>query len=100
MTWFKRILEEIIKQIDNGEFEDLTPNDLEQISTIIHRPETVGREAAAKFLGLSLNRFHELRDAGEIPEPRKRKGFKEKEYYMSDLCACKECLKLKYKQIR
>ena len=45
----------------------------------------MGREEAAKFLGVSLNKFHELRDAGLIPEPRKRKGFKEKEYYLSDL---------------
>ena len=97
MTWFKKILEEIIKQINDEDFEELTSNDLEQISAIIHRPETVGREAAAKFLGLSLNKFHELRDAGEIPEPRKRKGFKEKEYYMSDLRECKERLNLKNK---
>ena len=80
--------------IDNNEFEDITSKELEQISTIIHRPITVGREAAAQFLGLSLNKFHELRDKGLIPPPKKRKGFKEKEYYMSDLCKYLESLKL------
>ena len=86
-------MQEIINQIDEEEFEELTLEELEQISTLIHRPETMGREAAARFLGLSLNRFHELRDLGEIPEPRKRKGFKEKEYYSSDLRICKKRIK-------
>lgn len=31
MTWFKKILEEIIKQIDDKDFEELTSNDLEQL---------------------------------------------------------------------
>lgn len=80
--------------IDNGEFEDLTNEELEQISILIHRPEVLGREEAAKFLGISLNRFHELRNLGVIPPPRKRKGFKEMAYYMSDLRKCLKIIQL------
>lgn len=52
--------------INNNEFEDFSRKDLEDFSIIIHRPKTLGREEAAKFLGVSLNKFHELRDKGII----------------------------------
>lgn len=42
--------------IDNGEFVELSEEDLENISIIIHQPITIGREDAAKFLGVSLNK--------------------------------------------
>ena len=67
---------------------------MEKISIIIHKPEALGREAAAKFLGISLNRFHELRDEGIIPCPKKRQGFKEKEYYTRDLEKCMDLVKI------
>lgn len=93
MAWLKKILQDIIDQINDEQFEPLEIEELEEISALIHRPESVGREYAARFLGISLSRFHELRDLGEIPEPKKRKGFKEKEYYMTDLKLCKQRLK-------
>lgn len=96
MNTLKELLEKVIEMIDNGEFIELSEKDLENISIIIHNPITVGREEAAKFLGISLNRFHELRDEGIIPEPRKRKGFKEKEYYLSDLKKCLNILSKKH----
>ena len=71
--------------LKNNECEDLSDDELEQISILIHRPTTMGREDAAKFIGVSLCRFHELRDIGIIPEPRKIKGQKEKLYYASGL---------------
>ena len=55
------------------------------LSMLIHRPETVGREDAAKLMGVSLNRFHEFKNMGIISEPRKIKGHKEKGYCISDL---------------
>jgi hypothetical protein len=85
MKLLRRLALEVIRMVDEGEFEDLTSTELELISTIIHRPLTMGREDAAKYLGVSLNRFHELKDMGIIAEPRKIKGFKEKAYYVSDL---------------
>ena len=85
MKRLKLLIEQVLKMIDNDEFEDLNDADIELISAIIHRPLTMGREDAAKYIGVSLNRFHELKDLGIIAEPRKRKGFKEKEYYLSDL---------------
>lgn len=85
MKRLRNLVVEILKMIDNDEFEDISNEELELISIIIHRPITMGREDAAKFMGVSLCRFHELKDMGIIAEPRKRKGFKEKEYYLSDL---------------
>lgn len=91
MGTLKELLQKVIVMIDNDEFE-LNECDIELISCLIHRPLTMGREDAAKFMGVSLNRFHELKDLGIIAEPRKRKGFKEKEYYVSDL---QKALKIK-----
>lgn len=83
--------------IDDDEFKDLSNKDLENISAIIHSPKTMGREDAAKYLGISLNKLHELKDLGIISEPRKVKGFKEKHYYTSDLDKSLEILKLRGK---
>lgn len=94
MSWLKTILEELLVMIDNGDFEDLTIEDFEKISTLIHRPETLGREEAAKFLGVSMSKFYELRDKGIIPQPRKVKGLKEKVYHMCDLCKALKIIQL------
>ena len=91
----KLLLIKALAMIEEGEFDDLTTEQLEDISIIIHKPMTMGREDAAKFLGLSLNRFHELRDKGIIPLPRSVKGQKEKLYYTSDLCKSLEIIKLR-----
>lgn len=95
MSTLKELIIQVLEMIDNNEFEELNDTDLELISTIIHRPMTVGREDAAKYMGVSLCRFHELKDMGIIAEPRKRKGFKEKEYYVSDL---QKALEIKHKR--
>ena len=76
--------------IDDGECDKISMKEVEMISTFIHQPKTMGREAAAKHLDVSLNLFHELRDLGIIPSARARKGFKELEYFVKDLDECKE----------
>ena len=78
--------------IDDGECPELSQQDLDALSSIIHQPRTYGREAAAQFLKISLKRFHDLRNAGIIRDPRKVKGLKEKQYYLSDLKEAKEHL--------
>jgi len=85
MDVLKALLQKAIEMVDNGECANLTQEELDTISAIIHQPRTMGREAAAQFLGLSLNEFHKLRNAGIIHDPRKVKGLKEKMYYMADL---------------
>jgi len=35
--------------LKNNECEDLSDDELEQISILIHRPTTMGREEAAKY---------------------------------------------------
>ena len=90
MDVLKALLQKAIEMVDNGECDHITPEELAVLSEIIHRPQTMGREDAARFLGISLNKFHELRDCGIIPEPRKVKGQKEKLYYMCDLKKAKE----------
>lgn len=94
MRNLNKIIAIVLKMIENNECEDLTDEELEKISILIHKPITMGREDAAKFMGVSLNKFHELKDYGIIPEPRKVKGFREKAYYLSDL---KKALELKKK---
>jgi len=92
--FLKKLLGEIDKMIDKGECDDFSQEDLELLSALLHPPTTMGRDAAAKFLGLSLNKFHEYRDLRLIPAPRPRKGFKEKEYYTSDLRKAKGNIEL------
>lgn len=94
MERLKKLLLKAIEMIDNGECNHITSEELITISEIIHRPQTMGREDAAKYLGVSLNRLHELRELGILKSPRKIKGFKEKAYYISDLNKCLEELKL------
>ena len=78
------------KMIDEGQCEHISVAELEMMSIVLNPPKTVGREAAAKHLDISLNMFHELRDMGVIPPARPRKGFKENEYYIRELNDCKE----------
>ena len=84
-TLLKKLIEEVRQMIDRGDCDDITEDQLEEISILIHQPEYVGRECAAQMLGVSLNRFYELRDQGIIPMPRKCKGHKEKMYSVYEL---------------
>jgi hypothetical protein len=94
MDGLEFLLTEALDLCRKGKCKYITSTELIMLTEIIHKPETMGREDAAKYLGISLNKFHELRTAGLIAEPRKRKGFKEKEYYTSDLCKYLETNKL------
>lgn len=93
MNSLERLLIEALDMCRSGKCDYITPDELDILSSIMHRPETVGREEAAKYLGISLNKFHKLKDNGVILEPRKKKGFKEKEYYLSDLSKSLEIIK-------
>ena len=88
MITLKQLAQKMVKEleclIDNDEL-DLNPDQLEEIALIIHEPKFLGREEAAKFLGVSLNKFHELRDQGIVPLPMKTKGQKEKLYSVYEL---------------
>lgn len=85
----KQLIHEVEQMVDSGEC-DLNPDQIEEIALIVHEPKFVGREEAAKFLGVSLNRFYELRDQGIIPMPKKVRGQKEKLYSVYELRKC-EC---------
>lgn len=87
------LLVEALRLCRDGKCNNITPEELLMLSEMINKPETVGREDAAKYLGVSLNKFHRLRESGIIQEPRKRKGFKEKEYYLLDLHKSLETIK-------
>jgi len=90
MDSLRLLLNKAIEMIDAGECPELSQQDLDTLSTIIHQPKSYGRESASQFLGLSLNRFHELRNSGIIRDPRKVAGLKEKQYYLADLKEAKE----------
>jgi len=49
MSNLKQLLSQILKMLENNECEDLSDDELEQISILIHRPTTMGREEAAKY---------------------------------------------------
>jgi len=81
----KLLLKKVEEMIDNNECDHLTDSDIETVSQLLLQPKAIGREEAAKYLGVSLNEFHKLRNEGIIKEPRKLSGFKELYYYTSDL---------------
>ena len=60
MEHLRKLLIKAIEMIDSGECEHITPEELEMLSNIVNKPTTMGREDAAKYLGVSLNRLHEL----------------------------------------
>jgi len=94
MKVLRKLLEKAIQMIDDGECDNVSVEDLELISILINHPTTMGREAAAEFLGVNLNEFHKLRRDGIICEPRKVVGFKELHYYTSDLRKSKQAMSL------
>ena len=85
MHILEKLILKALEMFRDGECDHITSEEIELISNIINKPKTLGREAAAKHLGICLNRFHELINEGVIPKPRKVQGFKEKQYYLSDL---------------
>ena len=93
MNSLESILLEALDLCRKGECNYITPEELDILNNMIHKPETVSREDAAKYLGISLSKFHKLKDIGIILEPKKRRGFKEKEYYLSDLHKSLEIIK-------
>jgi hypothetical protein len=67
--FLKKLLGEIDKMIDRGECDAFSQEDLELLSTLLHPPSTMGRDEAAKFLGISLNKFHEYRSHPSAKTP-------------------------------
>jgi len=49
MSNLNKLVATILKMLENNECEDLSDDELEQISILIHRPTTMGREEAAKY---------------------------------------------------
>ena len=84
----RSILNKAEAMIENGDC-DSCPDD--RIATLMDMiiPETMGRESAAKYLGISLNRFHDLVNSGKLTA-KKTAGFKEKSYRLEDLKKVKE----------
>ena len=56
----KSILISINKMVDDGDCDNITINELQKIHATICQPKSMGREEAAKFLGVSLNMFHDF----------------------------------------
>lgn len=81
----KILINTVQDMIDNDECNHIKDEDIDLISTLINGPRTMGREAAAKYLGINLNEFHKLRRDGIISKPKTIVGFKELHYYTSDL---------------
>ena len=54
----KQLIHEVEQMVDNDEC-DLNPDQIEEIALIVHEPKFYGREEAAKFLGVSLERIDE-----------------------------------------
>ena len=90
MDSLRLLLKNALDLVDRGECDHISVSELEIIANIVHQPVSVGREDAAKYLGVSLNRFHELRNNGTVKEPKKVKGKKELAYSMVDLKEAKK----------
>lgn len=80
---------EILRQI----WQTLTPEDLEKIAMLIHKPRFYHTEALADALDISRTQLYRLRRQGIIPEPRKMPGLKQKLYTSQQLLEIKKQLR-------
>lgn len=76
--------------IEAGECDHITPEELAILSEIIHRPQSASCDEAIRHVGISRTKFYQL---GGHKLGKKKKGFKELVYYLSDLDKFKNDLK-------
>lgn len=82
---FVKEARKIIDRIESGECE-LTAADAMAALTFLGR-EAISREEAADLSGEALSTFAEKVKRGQLPQPKKRRGFKEKIWYKGELLA-------------
>ena len=95
MEALRKLLVKAIEMLDTDGCPTLSNEELIYISNIINKPKTLGREAAAKYLHVSLTEFHKLRNEHVIPNPRSVVGLKELQYYTLDLDKCLPIIQLR-----
>lgn len=71
--------------IKDGACDHLSAGELETWMKLNDIDEYLSASRAAKELGVSMNRFYDLRKAGIIPEPVKFKGLPKPVYAKSDI---------------
>jgi len=91
----RKLLLHAIEMIDTNQCPRISDDDIIIISNILNPPKTLGREAAAKHLKVSLTEFHKLRNDHIIPDPRSVVGLKELQYYTLDLDKCLPLIQLR-----
>lgn len=74
-------------------WQALTPEDLEKIALIIHKPQIYHTEALADTLGISRTQLYRLKKQGVIPPPKKIPGLKEKIYTLAQVNEIKKRLR-------
>lgn len=78
-----KILREIANKLDNDTCELSEQEAMDIINVLTH--ESLSKDSACTYMGLSRSRFDDLVRDGIIPKGRKRKGFKELVWYKDEL---------------
>ena len=76
----RKLLDKAKEMLENGECDEISPEELETIASLINKPKCLNLTEACLYLGVSRTRFYELRDSGIIEEPKCRVGSREKTY--------------------
>lgn len=77
-------------------WQELTPEQAEKITLLLHRPQYYHIESLARELDISRTQVYRLKKLGIIPPPLKIAGFKEKVYTSAQVGEIKKRLSKPY----
>ena len=82
----RNLLEQIINDIDSGN-SNISQDDQQEVLSLIQKftSKELSKLEAADYIGVSRATFDNYIKNGQIPQGRKRKGFKELSWNKSDL---------------
>lgn len=82
----RNLLEQIVNDIDSGN-SNISQDDQQEILSLIQKftSKELSKLEAADYIGVSRATFDNYIKNGQIPQGRKRKGFKELSWNKSDL---------------
>lgn len=82
----RNLLEQIVNDIDSGN-SNISQDDQQEVLSLIQKftSKELSKLEAADYIGVSRATFDNYIKNGQIPQGRKRKGFKELSWNKSDL---------------
>ena len=74
----RKLLDKAKEMLENGECDEISPEELETIASLINKPKYLNITDSYKYLGISRTRYYDLLTSGIIEKPERRAGSREK----------------------